>query len=159
MSSPSQKPLKPNESIENIMLNSLANTSGISYTSNDKNIKITAWPEFVDSQNSTIGNVFVWIYHIRIDNNTNETIKLINRYWKIIDEKGAVQEVEGEGVIGEQPKIIPKGSFQYSSGVHLRHPSGIMGGRYQMQKDNGETFYVEIPTFSLDVPSLKEIVN
>lgn len=154
-----QKLSKPSESIENIMFNASANTSKPSYISNKRNIKITALPEFVDSQTSAIGDLFVWVYNIRIENNSNENVKLLNRYWKIIDEKGSVQEVEGEGVIGEQPQIAAKGSFQYSSGVHLRHPSGIMTGRYQMQKDDGELFDIEIPTFSLDVPSLKETVN
>lgn len=86
-------------------------------------------------------------------------MKLINRYWKIIDEKGIIQEVNGEGVVGEKPVILPNNSFQYESGVHLRHPSGIMTGYYQMQKNNGEIFDVKIPTFSLDVPSIKPVIN
>ncbi len=96
---------------------------------------------------------------MRIDNRSGETAKLVNRYWKIIDEKGVIQEVSGEGVVGEQPIILANNSYQYESGVHLRHPSGIMTGHYQMQKDSGELFNVKIPTFSLDVPSIKPVIH
>ncbi|NBV06923.1 MAG: Co2+/Mg2+ efflux protein ApaG [Proteobacteria bacterium] len=129
------------------------------YLSITHGIQITVRPEFVDSQFSAIGNLFVWIYHVRIDNRSMETIKLVNRYWKIIDEKGTVQEVNGEGVVGSQPLILPNNSFQYESGVHLRHPSGIMTGHYQMQKNNGELFNTKIPAFSLDVPNAKSVIN
>jgi ApaG protein len=84
---------------------------------------------------------------------------LVNRHWRIIDEQGLTQEVDGEGVVGEQPQIISGNAFQYSSGVHLRHPSGIMSGHYQMQKENGEMFEAKIPAFSLDVPSIKTVIN
>lgn len=129
------------------------------YVATTNNIQITVWPEYIDSKSSTIGDLFIWAYHVRIDNQSLEAIKLTNRYWRIIDEKGIVQEVNGEGVIGEQPTIAPNASYQYSSGVHLRYPSGIMLGRYQMQKPNLETFEVKIPTFSLDVPSVKSVIN
>jgi ApaG protein len=91
-------------------------------------------------------------------------VKLVNRYWRIIDEKGIVQEVNGEGVIGEQPIIAANGSYQYSSGVHLRYPSGIMTGQYKMQKiglvePQDQSFDVKIPTFSLDVPGAKTVIN
>ena len=96
---------------------------------------------------------------MRLDNKKTESVKLTSRYWRIIDEQGVVQEVNGEGVVGEQPIIAAGASYQYSSGVHLRHPSGIMTGTYQMQKNNLESFEVKIPTFSLDVPSVKSIIN
>ena len=129
-----------------------------SYTSTTNEIQITVRPEFIDSQFSAIGNLFIWIYRIRIDNKSNENAKLVNRYWKIIDEKGVIQEVNGEGVVGEQPVILADNSYQYESGVHLRQPSGIMTGHYQMQKDNGELFDVKIPTFSLDMPSDTKLI-
>ncbi len=129
------------------------------YTEVSRDIHITVWPEFIDSKSSVIGDLFIWAYHVRIDNKSQETVKLISRYWRIIDEKGIVQEVSGEGVIGEQPLIAPESSYQYSSGVHLRYHSGIMTGHYQMQKNNGDVFNVKIPTFSLDVPSIKPVIN
>ena len=129
------------------------------YVSSTNDIHITVWPEYLDSKSSVIGDLFIWAYHIRIDNKSLENIKLVNRYWRITDEKGIVQEVNGEGVVGEQPTIAPNASYQYSSGVHLRYPSGIMTGKYQMQKDNKEIFDVKIPTFSLDTPSVKSVIN
>ncbi|MBU6140838.1 MAG: Co2+/Mg2+ efflux protein ApaG [Proteobacteria bacterium] len=131
-----------------------------SYSATTKDIEITVWPEFLDSKSSAVGDLFVWAYHVRIDNKSSDSVQLLNRYWRIIDEMGVVQEVNGEGVVGEQPIIISGGSYQYSSGVHLRHPSGIMAGKYQMQKIEGdEVFDVTIPTFSLDVPTIKNVVN
>lgn len=130
-----------------------------SYVLNSNNVEISVWPEFIDSQVSLAGNLFVWIYHVKIANKSNEDLRLVNRYWRIIDEKGHVQEVSGEGVVGEKPLISPNANFEYSSGVHLRYPSGIMTGHYQMQKNNGDVFNVKIPTFSLDIPSPKERVN
>ena len=105
-----------------------------SYNAITNEIEITVWPEFLDCQISNLGNLFIWAYHIRLDNHGATPIKLINRHWKIIDENGVIQEIDGEGVIGEQPLIAAGKSFQYSSGVHLRHPSGIMTGHYEMKK-------------------------
>ena len=129
------------------------------YSTTTNGVEITAWPEFIDSQSVQLGNLFIWAYHIRISNFNSHAVKLLTRHWKIIDERGGVQEVDGEGVIGEQPNITAGECFQYSSGVHLRHPSGIMTGHYQMQKDDGELFNAAIPAFSLDVPSLKNVIN
>ncbi len=130
-----------------------------SYSNTTNDIEITVWPEFIDNQKSVLGNLFVWAYHVRIDNRSSEIVTLLNRHWKIIDEQGAVQEIDGEGVVGEKPTILPGESFQYSSGVHLKLPSGIMGGHYQMQRANGELFEAKIPSFSLDTPLVKNIIN
>lgn len=129
------------------------------YVETTKDIHISVWPEFVDSKSSIIGNLFIWAYHIRIDNKSSEEIKITHRYWRITDEKGSVQEINGEGVIGEQPIIKSNDSYQYSSGVHLRHPSGIMTGHYKVQKTSGEYFNIKIPVFSLDTPSVKSVIN
>lgn len=131
-----------------------------SYIHNTNGIEITVVPEYIESQtNALVGIFFVWAYHIKIENKTEETVQLTHRYWKIIDEKGGIQEVKGEGVIGEQPIISPSGYFEYSSGVHLRYPSGVMMGHYIIKKANGESFQVKIPTFSLDIPGIKESIN
>ncbi len=130
-----------------------------SYSAITDDVEITVWPEFIDSQIGPLGNLFVWAYHVRIENRGTESIKLLNRHWRIIDEQGVMQEVDGAGVVGEQPDISSGNAFQYSSGVHLRHPSGIMSGHYQLQRNNGELFEAKIPAFSLDVPSIKNVVN
>ena len=150
---------KSNKPLEAQLVGLNGKTKDNSYNATTNDIEITVWPEFVDSQISALGNLFIWSYHVRIDNRSAENVKLINRHWRIIDEQGATQEVDGAGVVGEQPQIIAGSAFQYSSGVHLRHPSGIMSGHYQLQKDNGDVFDAKIPAFSLDVPNLKNIVN
>ncbi|MDX2082955.1 MAG: Co2+/Mg2+ efflux protein ApaG [Rickettsiales bacterium] len=150
---------KLNKLTEEIIFSSSKTAWDQSYSAVTQNIHITVWPEFIDSKSSIIGDLFIWAYHVRIDNKSAESVKLLNRHWRIIDEKGIVQEVRGEGVIGEQPTILAGSSYQYSSGVHLRYPSGIMTGKYQMLKNNLEIFDVKIPTFSLDVPSIKSVIN
>ena len=129
------------------------------YKSKTSGIEVVVRPEFIDSQMNSSGIFFIWSYHVVIENNSKETLQLVNRYWKIIDENGGVQEISGLGAVGEQPILAPNDNFKYSSGVHLRFPSGIMSGYYGMKKANGEIVNVQIPTFSLDVPSLKPTVN
>jgi len=129
------------------------------YSLATQDIDITVWPEFIDSKLNPIENLFIWAYHVRIQNKGKDSIKLLSRYWRIVDANGNIQEVSGDGVIGEQPKILPQSSYQYSSGVHLQTPSGIMMGHYQMQKEDGSIFNAQIPHFSLDVPSSKGVIN
>ncbi len=151
---------KSNKIIEEIFADIGSSISSKPYSKTTNNIQITVWPEFVDSKNNAINDLFIWAYHIRIDNKNKESVKLLSRYWKIIDETGLIQEVEGEGVVGEQPTILPNSSYQYSSGVHLSKSSGIMTGSYQMQNSKTkEAFSIEIPTFSLDIPSAQAIIN
>ncbi len=75
-----------------------------------------------------------------------------NRYWRITDSLGRVQEVRGAGVVGEQPILHPGEAFEYTSGTPLKTPSGIMVGTYQMESTGGERFEIAIPAFSLDSP-------
>ena len=94
----------------------------------------------------------MWAYWVKIENQGGETVQLRNRYWRITDSQGQVQEVRGAGVVGEQPALKPGESFEYTSGTPLSTPSGIMLGSYQMQRNDGDTFDVTIPAFSLDSP-------
>lgn len=132
-----------------------------SYSLTTDNIKITVWPEFIDNQSNENLNIYIWIYHIKIENKNDFPVKLTKRHWKIIDEDGIVQEVEGEGVVGEKPLINSGKSFQYTSSVHLKTPSGIMGGNYEFVKytqvaeneisqSTDEKLAIKIPSFSLD---------
>jgi ApaG protein len=159
---------KSGKTVEEKLANLSSTVFSQPYEATTNSVEITVWPEFIDSKFSAIGDLFIWAYHVKISNKSHDPIKLVSRYWRIIDEKGVVQEVNGEGVIGEQPVIAPNCSYQYSSGVHLRYPSGIMNGKYQMQKvaidDSGkeelfDLFEVQIPTFSLDVPTVKPVIN
>jgi len=131
----------------------------VQYKSKTSGIEVLVSPEYVDSQINKNGSFFVWAYHVEIENKSSETLQLVNRYWKIIDENGVIQEISGLGAVGEQPILAPNDNFKYSSGVHLRHPSGIMSGHYGMKRPNGEIINVEIPAFSLDVPGIQSIIN
>jgi len=95
-----------------------------------------------------------WAYHIRLENEGDETVQLLTRHWVITDGRGARHSVEGEGVVGEQPVIEPGASFDYVSGCPLATPSGSMQGNYRMVREDGTIFDVEIPRFSLFAPAV-----
>jgi ApaG protein len=89
---------------------------------------------------------------VRIDNNSEETVQLKRRHWRITDAMGQSREVQGTGVVGEQPRLEPGQSFEYTSGTPLPTSSGIMVGAYQMESEHGEQFDIAVPAFSLDSP-------
>ena len=122
------------------------------YSEITRAIRITVKPMFLDEQSAPDDNYYVWAYKVRIENQGQETVTLRTRHWRITDALGRLQEVKGPGVIGEQPKLKPGDSFEYTSGTPLSTPSGIMVGTYQMESDRGEMFDVRIPAFSLDSP-------
>lgn len=122
------------------------------YAATTRAIKVIVMPMFLSEQSDPVGENYVWAYTIRIENLGQETVQLVNRYWRITDAKGGVQEVRGPGVVGEHPVLEPGENYQYTSGVALSTPSGIMAGHYEMRTDAGEVFPIEIPAFSLDSP-------
>ncbi len=122
-------------------------------------ISVTVTPYFIEDQSDPEDNHFVWAYKVDIENTGRETVQLISRYWHITDANGQVQEVRGDGVVGEQPVLRPGESFEYTSGTPLSTPSGIMVGRYQMETKGGEEFEIEIPAFSLDSPYQRTSLN
>lgn len=115
-------------------------------------ITVTVRPVFIEEQSSPAEDKYVWAYKVRIENGGTETVQLINRHWKITDDRGRREEVKGPGVVGEQPVLKPGESFEYTSGCPLRTPSGFMVGTYEMQRLDGSRFTVRIPMFSLDSP-------
>lgn len=129
------------------------------YTQTTNFVKITVLPVYLDAQSEPEENHYLWAYHVRIENLGVETIQLKNRYWLITDAYGRRQEINGKGVVGENPIILPGESFEYTSGTPLTTPSGIMEGHYEMEKMDGENFVVEIPVFSLDSPYQPRLIN
>jgi ApaG protein len=116
-------------------------------------VKVTAVPMYLVEQSEPEEDHFVWAYTIHIENHGECTVQLISRYWHITDALGQVQEVNGAGVVGEQPVLEPGEVYQYTSGVVLPTSSGIMDGYYEMENlSSGERFHVVIPAFSLDSP-------
>jgi ApaG protein len=122
------------------------------YTKTTRKIKVTVIPTYLSDQSDPESRHYVWAYTIEIENLGEETVQLINRYWHITDATGAVQEVRGPGVVGEQPRLEQGDSYRYTSGTSLKTPSGIMVGTYEMETTSGERFHIDIPAFSLDSP-------
>jgi len=129
-----------------------SNQNAALYSETTQAITVQVQAYFLDDQSSPIDNLYVWAYHVQIKNNGAKQVQLMNRYWSITDEAGNVQEVRGEGVVGEQPILKPGESFEYTSGTPLPTPSGFMLGAYQMVGEDGEEFDAAVPAFSLDSP-------
>ena len=91
-------------------------------------------------------------YHIRIENASDSSVQLLSRKWRIVDGRGTVHEVQGEGVVGETPLIAPGSSFDYVSGCPLDTPTGEMSGAYRMVDEDGAAFDVAVPRFALVAP-------
>lgn len=122
------------------------------YTETTRGITVTVKPFYLDDQSSPADNHYVWAYRVRIENHSAQTVQLKRRHWRITDALGRMQEVQGAGVVGEQPVLHPGESFEYTSGTPLPTSSGIMAGEYQMEDEHGGCFDVTIPAFSLDSP-------
>lgn len=129
------------------------------YSQVTRSVRVTVQPVFLEDQSEPEESRYVWAYHVRIDNEGQETVQLLNRYWKITDAFGRQQEVRGAGVVGEQPVLRPGESFEYTSGTPLETPSGIMVGTYEMEGEAHARFEAEIPAFSLDSPHEFKLLN
>ena len=129
------------------------------YRAVTRQIEVTVKPAFMPERSATERGQYFWAYTIVITNNGAETVQLRTRHWIITDAAGKQEEVRGEGVVGEQPTIAPGERYEYTSGVPLSTASGFMTGRYQMVSETGERFEIDIPTFSLDSPHHKRVLN
>jgi ApaG protein len=129
------------------------------YTAITRGIAVSVEPAYLEARSSPGSSQYFWAYRVIIENQGRETVHLVSRHWMIMNARGELTEVKGLGVVGEQPVLKPGESYEYTSGVPLNTPSGMMGGTYQMESDNGEHFNVEIPTFSLDRPNLGALLN
>lgn len=120
----------------------------------DFDIAIQVATNYVDEQSSPESDRYVFAYTITISNNGSIPARLMSRHWVITDANGKVQEVSGDGVVGEQPHLNPGEEFRYSSGAVLETPVGSMQGLYRMKGDNGVRFDAAIPPFTLAVPGV-----
>ncbi len=120
---------------------------------NDKHqIQIDVRTSYLPGQSEPGQNRYVFAYTITITNAGTMPARLVTRRWVITDANEQTREVQGEGVVGEQPYLMPGTSFQYTSGTVLETPVGTMQGSYQMIADDGTTFDAEIPSFTLSIP-------
>ena len=116
------------------------------------NSTVAAQAIFLEEQSNPERDRYVFAYTVRVQNQGNIAAKLLSRHWIITDANGKVEEVRGEGVVGEQPYLQPGEGFQYTSGAILETAVGSMKGSYQMLADDGVTFDAEIPPFVLSIP-------
>lgn len=107
---------------------------------------------YIESESSPDEDRYVFAYTVTIRNEGEVPAQLLTRRWIITDANGKVQEVQGEGVVGEQPYLKPGEGFQYTSGTMLETSMGTMGGSYQMVSDEGKHFDATIPEFLLSAP-------
>jgi ApaG protein len=121
---------------------------------NEYRIDVTAQSHFVRDQSEPEENRYVFAYTVTIKNTGLAPAQLKSRHWIITDAQGQVQEVRGDGVIGEQPRLEPGESFRYTSAAMLETPVGTMQGSYQMVADDGTKFDAPIAPFSLAIPNM-----
>ncbi|MFM1886582.1 MAG: hypothetical protein RL026_1739 [Pseudomonadota bacterium] len=117
-------------------------------------VEVEVQTEFLAAQSEEASRRYVFAYTITVRNTGTTGARLLSRHWLITDADGKVQEVRGEGVVGEQPHLTPGEGFRYSSGAILETPVGVMQGSYQMIGDDGQSFEAPIAPFRLAKPGL-----
>lgn len=115
-------------------------------------IQVLVRINYIEAQSIPLEHRYVYTYTITIANNGDKPAQLISRHWFITDANEKLQEVQGVGVVGEQPHLKPGESYTYTSGVILETETGIMTGTYHMRADDGAMFDAPIPTFALVPP-------
>jgi ApaG protein len=115
-------------------------------------IQVEVETQYIEEQSIPNQDHYVFAYTITIYNSGSVPAQLLTRHWIITDANNKVQEVKGEGVVGEQPHLKPGEQYRYTSGTMLETPVGTMRGSYQMLADDGVEFDAEIPTFTLSMP-------
>ena len=118
----------------------------------DYSLEIQIATQFLDEESIPEQDRYVFAYHITITNRSEQTVKLLTRHWIITDAEDKVQEVRGEGVIGQQPELRPGESFEYTSGCSIATPVGTMKGSYFMEAADGRQFDAPIAEFTLAMP-------
>jgi ApaG protein len=108
---------------------------------------------FLPEQSRIEAGKWFWVYHIRIENHSEQTLRLVTRHWRITDGQGGVNFVEGDGVVGEQPVLRPGQSHDYVSGCPLSTPHGSMEGYYTFEHPDGSDLRAAIPFFPLAAPA------
>lgn len=119
----------------------------------NKAIQVQVKARYLEKESRPDDKRYVYAYDIHIENTGEESAQLISRHWKIVDSNERTQEVEGIGVVGQQPMLKPGESYRYTSGVVLETETGVMEGSYTLRKENGEEIEAIIPTFALVKPS------
>ncbi|MDB5702692.1 MAG: apaG [Sphingomonadales bacterium] len=122
------------------------------FAAETRGVTVRVSVSYLPEQSNPSGARWFWAYHIRIENDGVMAVQLMTRHWIISDGRGNKHEVEGDGVVGEQPVIAPGASYDYVSGCPLSTPSGSMVGSFGMVGEDGSTFDVTVPHFELLTP-------
>ena len=122
-------------------------------------IRVRVQSQYLPDQSSPRDDRYVFAYTITISNEGASAAQLKTRHWIITDARGEIEEVRGDGVVGEQPRLSPGQSFQYTSGCVLETPVGTMHGSYRFWREDGTFFDAEIAPFSLASPLRNEEAN
>jgi ApaG protein len=121
-------------------------------TDDRRRIEVRVRSQYLAEQSDPAQSKYVFAYTVTITNSGTLAAQLVSRHWIITDAENKVQEVKGQGVVGEQPRLEPGQSFEYTSGTALATPVGTMRGSYQMIGADGTRFDAEIPEFTLSMP-------
>lgn len=122
------------------------------YFETTQDILIEVFPSYVPERSAPESNQYFYAYRIKITNNSQVACRVIHRHWKIKDGNGKTYDVQGSGVVGEQPMLEPGNSYEYTSFCPLHSPYGNMRGKYQMIDQFGERFWVTVPVFFFRPP-------
>lgn len=122
------------------------------YECRTKDVIVRVEPEYLAEQSNPSDSRFIWAYTVEIDNQSQDDLRVTGRYWHIADSRGQVQEVRGQGVVGEKPVVKAGEQFRYTSGAPLSAPSGMMSGSYRVEPESGDAYDIDIPVFVLDSP-------
>ncbi|MCU0225099.1 MAG: Co2+/Mg2+ efflux protein ApaG [Acidobacteria bacterium] len=115
-------------------------------------IKVEVTSRYVPERSAPPEDLYFFAYKVKVSNDGREAARLVNRHWIITDAQGEVEQVHGPGVVGEQPRLEPGESFEYTSACPLSTPRGSMRGTYEMWRDDGRRFQAEIAPFALEMP-------
>ncbi len=122
------------------------------YCAVTEKIRVEVRPAYLPEQSDPIHDRYAFAYQVTINNESDVAVQLLSRHWHISDGEAGHREVEGPGVVGEQPLIPPGSSHRYTSGAILGSPLGAMHGTYTMVRSDGTSFQAEIPKFELTMP-------
>lgn len=120
--------------------------------SHEHDIRVQVRAEYLPDQSNPAESRYVFAYHVKITNEGSQPARLLTRHWIIMDGEARTQEVRGDGVVGEQPRLAPGETYEYTSGTVLDTPVGSMQGSYGMIDEAGQSFDAAIPAFTLAIP-------
>ena len=140
-------------------INRRGNLDSPVYEARTGDILVRVSPAYLPEDSNPENGRWIWSYTVEIENHGQDTVTLVSRHWVITDGLNRVEEVRGQGVVGEQPVLGPREAVRYASGCPLGTPSGAMRGTYQMVTAGGEAFEVTIPEFSLHLPGARRRLN